>query len=63
MLCKSRVTRVPFTTLVFCVTYKHVGARQAKKDSPLENPMVDRSSQVLVLGSVLGTLALAAVSC
>ena len=39
-----------------------VGARQAKKDSPLENPMVDRTSQVLVLGSVVGTVALAAVS-
>lgn len=40
----------------------HVGARQAKKDSPLENPMVDRASQVLVWGSVVGTVAIAAVS-
>ena len=39
-----------------------VGARQAKKDSPLENPMVDRTSQVLVWGSVVGTVAIAAVS-
>lgn len=35
---------------------------QAKKDSPLENPMVDRSSQLVVLGSVVGTIAIAAVT-
>ena len=40
----------------------YVGARQAKKDSPLENPMVDRTSQVLVWGSVVGTVVIAAVS-
>jgi hypothetical protein len=35
---------------------------QAKKDSALENPMVTRASQVLVGASVVGTVAIAAVS-
>ncbi|KAK9841026.1 hypothetical protein WJX81_006358 [Elliptochloris bilobata] len=41
---------------------KSLYGNMAKKDSPLENPMVDRSSQVLVWGSVVGTLAVASVS-
>ena len=52
----------PASQCACCQMTNHTGLRQAKKDSPLETPMVDRTSQVLVWGSVVGTVAIAAVS-